>query len=143
MNKSTKSMFGATLLEIMLVLAVAAMIIVMSVRYYQSANQGQQSNAFVEQIQGITATVESVAQSGGGYTAATLAAITPLLPASAFTAPWGGALQYAPSSTGYVVTLSPAPSTAVCSLVQARLQSDTHYTIPAGCATVTYVGAGS
>lgn len=132
------SMQGVTLLEIMLVLAIAAMIIVMSVRYYQSASQNQQANAFVQQVQGITATVESVAQGGGGYTAASQAAITPLLPANAFVTPWGTTMTYAPNATGFTLTIGTPPSTGVCSLAQARLHSDAHYTVAANCGTVTY-----
>jgi type II secretory pathway component PulJ len=49
MKKQARSILGVTLLEIMLVLAVAAMIIIMSVRYYESANSSQQANATLQQ----------------------------------------------------------------------------------------------
>ncbi len=128
---------GVTLLEVMLVLSIAAMIIMMSVRYYQSANQAQQVNAFIEQVQGVTATVESYAM-GGGYLSATQTAITPLLPRNAFVTPWGATMGYSPVSDGYTLSISPVPAPAVCSLIQMRLQSDTHYVVPSNCSSVAY-----
>ena len=58
---------GVTLLEIMLVLAIAAMIIVMSVRYYQSTTNAQQANAFVAQMQAIAAAMDQLAESTHSY----------------------------------------------------------------------------
>ena len=52
MMRSRKSS-GATLLEVMLVLAVAAMVIVMSIRYYKNAQNSQNVNAILAQIQAI------------------------------------------------------------------------------------------
>ncbi len=129
---------GVTLLEIMLVLAIAAMIIVMSVRYYQSASQNQQANAFIEQVQGIAATVESYAQGAGGYTNASQAAITPLLPNNAFVAPWGGTMSLTATTTGFSLAINPGCSPAVGSLVQVRLQSDKRFTVSATCTSVAY-----
>ena len=51
---------GVTLLEVMLVLAIAAMIIVMSVRYYQSTNAANQANTVVQQITSIVAAADSL-----------------------------------------------------------------------------------
>ncbi len=42
------SVLGVTLLEIMLVLAIAAMVVVMSIRYYQAARASQQANDVLE-----------------------------------------------------------------------------------------------
>ena len=76
MKRFAKSMLGVTLLEIMLVLAIAAMIIVMSVRYYQSASASQQVNAVLQQIQGITAAADGLAQATGSYSAANVSSTT-------------------------------------------------------------------
>lgn len=129
---------GVTLLEIMLVLAIAGMIIVMSVRYYQSASQAEQANAFTQQVQGITATVESYSVGGTGYLAATQTIITPLLPQSAFVTPWGATMTYTPEATGFELSIPFPPSRGVCSLIQARLQSDAHYGVTSDCSGVSY-----
>jgi len=44
----SRRMSGVTLLEIMLVLAVAAMVIVMSIRYYRNATNSQNSNVIIQ-----------------------------------------------------------------------------------------------
>jgi Tfp pilus assembly protein PilE len=59
MKKSLKTMLGVTLLEIMLVLAIAGIIIAMSVRYYYQASTNQKITAAVA---GITAMVSAVEQ---------------------------------------------------------------------------------
>ena len=74
--KQLKSIKGVTLLEIMLVLAIAAMVIVMSIRYYQSATLSQQVNQTMSQIQAIAAAADNLAIGSGSYVAATQAAIT-------------------------------------------------------------------
>lgn len=71
--KSLSRSAGVTLLEIMLVLAIAAMIIVMSVRYYQSASSSQQATAAFAQVQAITAAADTLAQMSGDYTKAAVA----------------------------------------------------------------------
>ncbi len=141
MKRFAKSTSGVTLLEIMLVLAVAAMIIVMSIRYYQSANNNQQSNAFLQQVQGITATVESLAVGTGNYAGITLASLTAMLPggATALVAPWGGNLTYAPTANGFTLTAGTPPSVPVCTLVTNQLKTNNHYTVAANCGTITYI----
>ena len=59
---------GVTLLEIMLVLAIAAIIIVMSVRYYQSTTNAQQAHAFIAQMQAIQAALDQTAEATHTYT---------------------------------------------------------------------------
>ncbi len=59
MNKSLKTMLGVTLLEIMLVLAIAGIIIAMSVRYFGQASTNQKVTSA---ISGITAMVSAVEQ---------------------------------------------------------------------------------
>lgn len=140
MKRYCKSL-GVTLLEILLVLAIAAMIIVMSVRYYQSATASQQSNALMSQIQSITAAADNLAQ-GGSYVDATQTAIAGLLPQNGLTAPWGGAITVTgQSATSYLVTVKETP-TAVCTLIVNRLKTDNHYTTvtctPTGDLTYTY-----
>ena len=81
MKRSLSSILGVTLLEIMLVLAIAAMIIVMSIRYYQSANASSQANALMQQIQAITAAADNIAQGAGGvYSTISTTTLMPLFP---------------------------------------------------------------
>lgn len=141
--KRMNKVYGATLLEIMLVLAIAAMIIVMSVRYYQSAQMSSQANAFVAQVQAVTSSVEGIVQGTGNYSTVTSAQVLSVLPTGGLTPPWGGtASTFAPSGTGdgYVLTVVTAPNAGTCNLIRAKLTSSTQYTVPAGCASVTYKG---
>lgn len=137
MKKNLKSIVGATLLEIMLVLAIAAMIIVMSVRYYQTASSSAQANATIELIQAITAAADSIAQSTGTYTSATSANIVNLGGAKALALPWGGnATIPSPAATSYTVQMPNMP-TATCSTVALKLKNNTHYSVT-GCMTYIY-----
>ena len=138
MKKFAKSMLGVTLLEIMLVLAIAAMIIVMSVRYYQSATSNQQANAVLQMVQGITAAADGLAQSTGGYSQATTVSIGPLMPNSSLRTPWGGDITITPGSgtspSTYKVNIAGTPQ-AVCALLTSRLKANIKYTDikPATC----------
>ena len=60
---------GVTLLEIMLVLAIAVMIIVISVRYYQAASASQQANTFLAQLYAIQTVADQLAASTSSYQA--------------------------------------------------------------------------
>src|SRR5579883_2586075 len=126
MKKFAKRMVGVTLLEIMLVLAIAAMIIVMSVRYYQSANQNSQANTFVEQVGAVSAGVENLVQGTGNYSTVSTAQLTSILPANTLTtAPWGGGLTFTATSTGYTLKAGTAASgtttTGLCGLIFNKL----------------------
>jgi type II secretory pathway pseudopilin PulG len=137
--KRIKSVLGVTLLEIMLVLAIAAMIIVMSVRYYQSAQVSSQANAFVSQVQAITSAAENIAQGTGSYSGVTAAQIASMLPTNGMLAPWGGTVTFTPSTTGFKLDV-PASSTATCTLVTAKLKASSQYTVTGTtCTVITYV----
>jgi type II secretory pathway pseudopilin PulG len=140
MKKMSKSVLGVTLLEIMLVLAIAAMIIVMSVRYYQSAQVSSQANAFVAQVQAISSAVENLAQGSGGYGSVTSTQVASILPPNGLIAPWGGTITFSPQGTGYKLAV-PAASQATCTLIYAKLTASTAYTITdtAACTDLTYI----
>ncbi|HEU5281586.1 MAG TPA: hypothetical protein VFU82_06385 [Gammaproteobacteria bacterium] len=131
MKKVMKSVLGVTLLEVMLVLAVAAMIIVMSVRYYQSATANQQANSALQIAQGITAAADGLAQATGSYATGGVATATVagLMPGGGvtITAPWGGQVTVtgAAAST-YVVTFTNTP-VQVCSILKSRLAGNPKY----------------
>lgn len=80
MKRSFKSVLGVTLLEIMLVLAIAAMVIVMSIRYYQSASLNQKVSVTMNNITGIVAATESYMSATGTLAGLTSAVIVPYLP---------------------------------------------------------------
>lgn len=148
MKKVMKSVLGVTLLEIMLVLAIAAMIIVMSVRYYQSATANQQANGALQLIQGVTAIADGLAQGSGSYstpTAVSTATVAPLLPggtptSATITSPWGGTVTISGATTStYAVTLSTVP-TQVCASIKAKLLGNPKY---AGVSANTCSSAGN
>jgi type II secretory pathway pseudopilin PulG len=114
-------MIGVTLLEVMLVLAIAAMIIVLSIRYYQSAQTSQQVNAAMNQVQAIIAAADGIALGTGSYTGVTLAtvagAITP--GATTMNSPNGAAITMTTgTATTYTVTMNLGTA---CEAVKARL----------------------
>jgi type II secretory pathway pseudopilin PulG len=136
MKKSIRTILGVTLLEIMLVLAIAAMVIVLSIRYYQSAASSSQANAILGAFQSITAAADNLSQGTGGYAAITQAMITNVVPASTFTSPWGTAMTFTPGASQFTVSTGGAPR-GVCSLALPKLQADTH------TATSTCTAAGN
>lgn len=130
-KRSFRSTLGVTLLEVMLVLAIAAMIIVMSVRYYQSASSSQQANSVLQQVQGIVAAADSLAQAQGSYAAVNVSNTTlaPLLPGGAFTTPWGESIEVAGASeTSFTINLGGVPS-GVCPLLYSKLATNNHFSI--------------
>ncbi len=137
MNKSLKTVLGVTLLEIMLVLAVAAMIIVMSVRYYQSANATQQGNSLMQQFTAIAAAADSLAQATGTYTGGNVgtATIKGIVGTAGMTTPWGDQITIGTvSATTFVVSAATTP-VAVCQLLTSKLQAGGHWSGLTACGT--------
>lgn len=133
--KKRTSALGVTLLEIMLVLAVSGMMIVMSLRYYESATTNVQVNQVLEMIQGITGQADGLAQGTGSYetdvTTKTIGALMSLRTA------WGGeaSIDEVTSST-YRVSFSKMP-VAVCLQVTSRLKANSKYDVSRNsCTTV-------
>jgi len=138
MKRVLKSRLGVTLLEVMLVLAIAAMIIVMSIRYYQSASSSQQANSVLEQIQGIVAAADGLAQAKGSYSAAGISqsSLTPLLPGGSWSTPWGDPITIGDvTGTTYTIDLGTVPS-GVCPLLTTKLSTNNHFTLSAPTCTV-------
>lgn len=138
MKRFVKSMLGVTLLEIMLVLAIAAMIIVMSVRYYQSASSSQQANNVLSQIQSITAAADSLAQATGSYSGGNVntASIKPLLPANGLVTPWGSAIGVTGATNNQYTVSFPSTPIGVCNIVKSQLGANAHFAVTATCASV-------
>lgn len=136
--KRLSRMSGVTLLEIMLVLAVAAMIIVMSIKYYNSAISSEQTNSLLQSIQAIQASEDTLAQTTGSYGVTTASGLN--LPASALYQPWGGTMTISSGTTSFVINLSNVPS-YVCKLVTAKFKSVPRYTVGTNCSTITYANS--
>lgn len=142
MKRISIIVFGVTLLEIMLLLAVASIIIIMSVRYYQTTNQNQQINSFVEQVHAITSVADTIAKvNNSDYAGVNPASVESGVTGNTggFNLPWGGTLTYVPNATGYELTLSVPPNDAACSILTSRLTSDDHFQVDGTCGTITYV----
>jgi uncharacterized protein (UPF0333 family) len=127
---------GVTLLEVLLVLAVAALIIVMSVRYYQSANISQQANSVLSQLSAIAAAVNNISQATGSFSKISNSKIIPLMPVNGLRTPWGSTINVEPkeggSPTGYTVSIPNVPN-GVCQIIDSYISVDkVHYT-PGSC----------
>jgi len=138
MKKSVKSMLGVTLLEVMLVLAIAAMIIVMSIRYYQQAGTSNQVNQTMSEVISIASAADGLYQGTGSYAAASNAVISPITGASTLVTPWGAAITVAGTATTVTMTFAVAASTAVCPLLTAKIRQNSKFAINAACTIVTY-----
>jgi type II secretory pathway pseudopilin PulG len=134
MKKIYKKILGVTLLEILLVLAIAAMIIVMSVRYYQSSTASQQANSTLEQIQAITAAADGMAQANGSYASVSTGTVKVLMPNELMTSAWGGTITVTGgTSNTYTVTFSSMPGN-VCHMVTSRLGANSKFSTSSTCA---------
>jgi len=127
-------MLGVTLLEIMLVLAIAAMVIVMSIRYYQSASNNQKIAAGLNTIMAVAAAGESYLATGpaqGLQTASTLN-FTPYLGGVVPTSPWGGPLEIAGiNATSYSIDMSVSSDPVVCTQLIALISQNSKLSTPA------------
>jgi type II secretory pathway pseudopilin PulG len=131
-NYKYNNSLGVTLLEIMLVLAISASIIIMSVRYYGSATSSLQTNNTLQQIQAITAAIDSYTFNGS-YADVTTPLVKSLLPQNTLTTPWGTAITISSAkSSSYEVTLPNMPL-PVCTMLYSKLASNNHYQIARPC----------
>lgn len=144
--KKLVNILGVTLLEVMLVLAVAAMIILMSVKYYQSATTNQQLAALMNFVQAVTAAADSLSSGTGAYNStdgATAANVTSLMPNTSMMLPWGATAVYAPASASTWTLSLPSIPDAVCKQFLARYKANPKYTVPSGCLTITYTSTAN
>ncbi len=139
MKRTLRTMLGVTLLEIMLVLAIASMVIVMSIKYYQSATSSQQANAVLAQIQSIQAAADSISQGAGGYSTVTSATLAALLPKNGLISPWNGTITFAGSATSYLLTLGTMPA-SICPIIKVKLSANGRIT---GLGSITCPASGT
>jgi prepilin-type N-terminal cleavage/methylation domain-containing protein len=124
---SPKSIRGVTLLEIMLVLAIAAVVIMTSVKFYKGANASQQSAAFLEQVQTIITVADTLAQGASAYAAVTQKAVSASLGGSQYMGTqWGSFSFNAPANgaTSYTITYPVNVPTAIWTAVNAQLSAN-------------------
>lgn len=133
MKKHSQPMLGVTLLEIMLVLAIAAMVIVMSVRYYQSAQASQQANTVIQQLTAVTTSADSLSQGSGSYSAVNSTNVGGLLSnVGGLVTPWGENITLKGGSTTYTVTVTKTPA-SVCGIVWGQLNGNPHVSGLSAC----------
>lgn len=139
MKRTNKSMMGVTLLEIMLVLAIAALVIVMSIRFYQSASSSQKINAMAGIIQGITAASENYYNShNASYDSLTKTSVQPYMPNGVMPkTPWGGAIDVTGAGSKLTITPSSVPATA-CVALSDFLKTDSRYAVDTTTCVTTY-----
>lgn len=123
---------GVTLLEIMLVLAIAAFVIVMSIRYYYSTAASQQTNSLLSQFQAIVSASGALAGETGDYTKVTTVGVKSFMPDQNLNSPWGSAITVTGSASSYEVVVPSTPGN-VCVLLNSQLSADTHYNVSTSC----------
>lgn len=133
MKRNFKSIAGVTLLEIMLVLAIAAMIVVMSIKYYQTATTQEQVNTIMDEIQAIAVAADSMESGTGSYSGVgTGSGFTSLLPVKNLITPWGGSFTITGAGATYTMSLGNTPH-GTCASINTRISTNNHYT--ASCAS--------
>lgn len=120
-HRSLSSQLGVTLLEIMLVLAIAAIVIILSIRYYQQASL---QNKIVAGTSGITAVMAVLDQLKGSGVTANTQTVTQALGGKMPISPWTGAdITFDAASTPNTITL-PIGNTDDCNAAALALQAN-------------------
>lgn len=139
MKRSSKSVLGVTLLEIMLVLAVAAMVIVMSIRYYRNATNAQRANTVLEQMQAIMAAAENLSQGASGFAAATTNNVKAIVGSANMTLPWNTSASVSvngANATYYSIVFA-GLDPAICTGVAVQLTQNPRVSNGATCGAST------
>ncbi len=131
-NYNYNNGLGVTLLEIMLVLAISASIIIMSVRYYGSATSSLQANNTLQQIQAITAAIDSYSFNGS-YAEVTTPLVKSLLPQNTLTTSWGTPISIGSAKPSSYEVKLPSMPLSVCAQVYGKLAANNHYQIDKPC----------
>lgn len=150
LQKVRQKQQGIGLLELMLSLAVIAMLLIMATRYYATAHMGEQVNEAVGIVQALRGASAQWEAGQGDYTNISLAQLYSfgLLPADlndngAYKSdPWGGTIALAANSTTFangqtsqiLVTLNNVPTQA-CVNLAAKLGNQVANVDNSGCLT--------
>jgi len=129
MRRSLRTLAGATLLEVMLVLSIVALIILMSVRYYQSTTTASQTEQVMGIISALTAAADNLSLgTAGGYSNVTASNMTSVVGTSNMISPWSGNITFGSgTTTSYTVNI-PKPTAAVCTAVIIKLKTNSKFT---------------
>ncbi|HSW70609.1 MAG TPA: hypothetical protein VLH77_01360 [Gammaproteobacteria bacterium] len=140
MRRTLRLMLGVTLLEVMLVLAIVSLIILMSVRYYQSTTTASQTQQLLGIISAVTAAADNLSLgTAAGYGNVTSGNMGAIVGASNMTSPWGGPITFSSAnSTTYTVTIPSVPA-GVCTAVKIKLQTNPKFNPPSACASGNFV----
>lgn len=132
MKRTYKSMMGVTLLEIMLVLAIAALVIVMSIRFYSSASNSQKINAMISIVSALNAAAESCA-SANNSDLTSCTDLAPYMPNGVMPkTPWGGVITGPTiSGTAAAFTFTPVLPTGTATMFTNALNPTTNPKITA------------
>jgi type II secretory pathway pseudopilin PulG len=133
MKRHLKSIAGVTLLEIMLVLAIASMVIVMSIRYYQNATNAENANIILEEIQNITAAADNLSQGSGTFSSVNTTNVGSIAGSKNMITPYGAASTFTITSGAgsYTVSVGTMPA-SVCSALFTKLTINSKFS-GAGC----------
>lgn len=123
---------GISVLEVMLSLAIIAIILVMATRYYKSASQSQQVSNGLSVLHGIVAAETSYATANNNaYGGGILVLIGDgYLPKSLQYDPWGGQIGVQANTGSFTVTFTMVPS-GVCNALTGIMQNEA--TISGNC----------
>lgn len=151
---------GIGLLELMLALAVIAVMIVISVKYYTSANTEQEATSLVDSYNTIKSAVENYLADNPNATVPSLQVLIQngylpnlyggLTQASGGTAkftvnnnPWGGTITVAPQKGMFTIQQTNIPG-VVCNMAYGQLQATLNTTLGESIvATATSSGSGT
>ncbi|OGT62015.1 MAG: hypothetical protein A3F14_00335 [Gammaproteobacteria bacterium RIFCSPHIGHO2_12_FULL_43_28] len=126
-NNLSNKRTGVTLLEIMLVLALAAMVIILSVRYYTTSTSFREANDLLSKISAITAAADTIAGPTSSYTGVTRQSVVDLVSENSMTTPWGGAIGFTvDSARSYTVSIPGVPS-VTCNKIRSNLSANPHF----------------
>jgi len=116
---------GISLLEVLLSLAVIAIILVMATRYYKSAQQSQQASNALSMLSGIvTAETQYRAANNNAFTDIKGLTAAGYLPANFGTDPWGGEIGLVVATTGGFTITMPGPIPAqTCTILMGLVNS--------------------
>lgn len=140
MKRSFRAISGVTLLEIMLVLAIAAMVVVMSIRYYQSATTNQKVASTLNNITAIVAAGENYLAAQGKYDNIGDADIKPYMPGNEMpSSGWGGAMSVGGGTASQYEITVPAIPTGACKQLAALVKQNGKVTFDSACSKATVV----
>lgn len=148
--KRHKPQRGISLLELMLSLAIIAILLVMATRYYQITRQSQQVDEAVEMITAVYTAGNSWLESHTGFADNMITEFIkdgslPADFANPNVNPWGGKLEAAPyltTLTTLTVTMENVPSTACQNLaakVSQKMPGSVSFCLPTKYSQTTFV----